>query len=383
MSSMRALLLVLAVAGCKDAVVIGGGDGGAAHLPLGTIAFAPATVLTGTVRPEGIAAADLDGDGRVDLVAASNAGQALVLYARDATGGFLPGKGLDTVGVAPAGVAVGQLDGKQGPDIVTGVADGVDYFLSTGGGGFAAQPPLAGPSTLQVPLADLDGDGDLDLFAPDSTSNLAHVFLGDGKGGFTAHGQASYFTNAQFVALGSLDGDGRPDVVLANSTAVDLVRGDGKGGFLAATRLVDGPALSITPGGIAIADFDGDAAGHLDVAYADKQPAEGALRMLLGRGDGTFDAGPTSAAVADGYDLAAGDLDWDGRPDLVLTSFSGDSVTVLHNDGQARFSTVATLPVGHQPRHVLLADLDGDDKLDIVTSDNMSGRLSVMLNQSH
>jgi hypothetical protein len=162
------------------------------------------------------------------------------------------------------------------------------------------------------------------------------------------------------VVSGDLTGDGVPDVA-ANSASDDLVivfEGDGAGSLTDVGRYHVGP----TPATVVAADIDLD--GDLDLLAPD---GTGSISILLGAGDGSFSAGTPVAVGSEAGDVAVGDIDPDGIPDLVVATPFRPSFTVLRGDGAAGFEPLAIVPIGSRgTSRVALSDLDGDGTLDVV-----------------
>jgi hypothetical protein len=168
------------------------------------------------------------------------------------------------------------------------------------------------------------------------------------------------------LAVGDLNGDGRPDVVTANTvvpgSSVSVLMGRGSGFF---TSRVDLPT-NITATCVALADLDGD--GRLDLMVGGGG-AEGA-QWRRGNGDGTFGS---ALPIATGYaasSIAAGDLDGDGIPDLAIASdWPTGSIRILRGLGGGAFATPIVRSYGTQGRSIRIADLDGDGRPDVYTAD--------------
>lgn len=248
-------------------VALGNGDG---------TFQAQSAVATGFDHPYATAAADVNGDGSLDLVVA-NTGQ----YAGGNTVSILLGNGDGTF--------------QQRTDYGTGV------------------------SPFDVAVADLNGDGKLDLATANADSNSASVLLGNGDGTFQA--QATYATGSYpfAISVGDLDGNGIPDLAMTNyqNNSVSVLKGNGDGTFQAQVSYSTGnagPPIHIENG-----DLDGD--GNADLVIANGSTS---VAILLGNGDGTFQ--PQSAYGVVGSDVAIGDLNGDGRRDLVTNAGGGVSV---------------------------------------------------------
>jgi uncharacterized protein (TIGR03437 family) len=379
---------------------------------------------------QSISLADLDGDGKLDLIAAfanvstpGPADRGVWSFAGNGDGTFQTGKRQVLIsGVQPTRqtISIGDLNGDHIPDIVL-AAPGLDLdvFLGNGDGSFQTKAlPVGSSSTCADPasaaIADLNGDGksDLVLGSCDNQATVA-IALGNGDGTFqtpTVY-PALYpgypVGSAAMVAVGDLNGDGTPDIVTAGGT---ILFGDGKGGVasradyepnLAGASLGDflstgaGPILIGTS--VMLGDFDGD--GKTDIlfglgnaGYLSGNANSPALSVLFGSGSGVFTGAPVSAvpipSSAFTYSgplpppvgaLIAADYNGDGNPDIASVTFSQTSdnggnvqLTVLRGlrDGQFSSGTTQTFP--HAGAFLLRAAVSGDfnhdGKLDLAVA---------------
>jgi hypothetical protein len=280
---------------------------------------------------------------------------------------------------SPQDIAEGDLNGDGAPDIVVsdGAGNGVDVLLNNGHGGFDA--PVfystgANSDPQGVALADLTGDGNLDLIVADAGTSSISVFLGKGDGTFeppVTYPSAGDYTDA--VAVGDVNGDGKLDVVafdaLSDDVSVFLGNGDGTLNKPVAYT-ADMPGIDAFSNDILLADFSGD--GKLDVAVSDPT---GGVAILPGNGDGTFGTPvqipfnvPEGAYV---WGIAAADLTGNGKTDLVATSQSTFSVFVFLNQGDYKFqaSSIGLPALGDAlfyARNVAIGDFNGDGIPDLV-----------------
>ena len=238
-------------------------------------------------------------------------------------------------------------------------------------------------------VADINHDGRPDLITLQHNSGSGYVFLNNGKGTFGVPLQ--FFDQGQMpaaLAVGDVNGDGKLDIVLANTTSSDIytsgtytgsvtvLLGDGKGRFTYAAP----SAQFIFPNAassLALADVNGD--GKVDIvavpAYAGK------LFVARSYGNGNFGLAqsyfvpPTLGSVS--HKVAAGDINGDGKPDVVVTDPWVNSVSVLLNNGTGTFGAAQTYAVGGTPTALGVGNVNGDGKLDIVTA-NSNGTVSVL-----
>lgn len=252
-------------------------------------------------------------------------------------------------------------------------------------------------------LADVTGDGNLDLLVTSASPSpeFVSVFPGNGLGKFTST-PASYVsvapaTGPSNVQLGDVNGDGQLDLLVAcfssaNSVGAVAVRlGDGAGGF----RKPPAPLASEVylnhnyNNGVAVGDVNND--GQLDFVACSGSSLGGITNYLsvrLGTGTGAFTAGPEAAYPTDNHPagIALGDLNGDGQLDVaVCSNANGNRVGIRLGDGQGRFTPPATravLTAGSTPFGVLLADVDADGDLDLLLPNAAERSITVRLNGS-
>jgi hypothetical protein len=316
-----------------------------------------------------MALADFDGDGRLDIVVSRPNRVDLSFLAGKGDGTFAAATTVSTSAVSPAHFAAADYDEDGRLDIAFDGPQGVNVMRGHGDGTFGAPAAVSRVTdgTSAMVARDIDGDGHADLLGIVSFENAVAVALGRGDGTFVPPAIFPVGTSPEAVTVGDLDGDGRLDLVATNvgSDDVSLLLGTGGGTFRPGGRYVAGssPAFS------ALGDVDGD--GTLDLVVADQDignQSGGEVSVLPGHGDGTF-AGARSVPLAgtEPRAVALGDVDGDGRLD-VLTGNSAGSVTVARGDGRGMFAAPALLDLGSlaTATAAALADLDGDGRMDLV-----------------
>ena len=282
-------------------------------------------------------------------------------------------------------VAVGDFnrDGKPDLAVVSQVGTTgniVGVLLGNGDGTFQNQVGYAVGNTPQsVAVGDFNGDGKLDLVVTNTADGTISVLLGNGDG--TLQNQVTYVTGKgpYSVAVGDFNGDGKLDLVVTNTDlavanapgAVNVLLGNGNGTFQNQVTYATGN----NPLSVAVGDFNGDGKLDLVVANYDAFTSTNTVSVLLGNGDGTFQNQVTYATTAESISVAVGDFNGDGKPDLAVAS---GAVNVLLGNGDGTFQNQVTYSTGDSAYSVVVADFDGDGKLDLAVANGDDNTVSVL-----
>lgn len=281
-------------------------------------------------------AADFDGDGRLDLVSASSNDNAVSWFRNE-------GKNPET-GAVEFSIKKQITWNSLGSRIVT--------------------------------VADIDGDGDVDVVGASYYDSSLRWFENDGEGGFTPHLISSGVNEGQGVTVADIDNDGTPDVISASSgdNTIALFRNiDGKGSFCEIKEVVDDNAIGART--VVAADLNGD--GWIDLASASKD--DSTVAWYPNDGTGHF---PTKIIISAGeeskgaYSLVAADIDQDGFNDLVVASNGNDHVSLWRNDGQGNFTKTLIFGNADFVLSVTAVDFDRDGDIDVASASFFDGHIN-------
>jgi hypothetical protein len=290
---------------------------------------------SGGKTANGLAASDLNLDGTPDLVVtnSTNNGQSAVGVLRGrGDGTFLPAVTFSTEDLATR-LSLGDFNNDGRPDVAVTChgADSVDVLLGNGDGALqAAVSYKVGLNPRSVQTGDLNGDGRLDLTVDNGNGASYSVLLGAGNGAFLPAQTYGLGFQPWGHALADVNKDGRLDLVVANPGAgsVGVLLGNGDGTFQAPVAYPVGGTLAAYP---VVADFNRDRRPDIAVVGSYTHDGTQPVSVLLGKGDGTFQSFQ-DYPVAASLGLAAGDLNNDRYPDLVVAPSLSSSVVVLLND---------------------------------------------------
>jgi hypothetical protein len=355
----------------------------------GTGTFVTAPAATANVLPSALAAGDFTGNGKQDIVATGIGGNAVVLIS-NGDGTFRAGPTL-TVAGTPASVVVGDFIGNGKQDIAIGTDAGtIDVFLGNGNGTFQAPKVFnLGSSTVirSMVAGDFNHDGKLDLavttmLQDGNETGQVTVLLSNGNGTFHKAGSTNVGVDAEGLAVADLNGDGNLDLVTTSflpdgSRDVKVLLGNGNGTFKAPITLTPGTRAD----SVGVGDFNGD--HKQDLVLVDR--FNDTVTVLPGNGNGTFGSPLTTKVPSPIPGLggpAVGDFFGDGKISVAVTTGLG-TVDVLRGNGDGTFQAPVSYLVdfhGQEPSTVIAGDFNGDGKPDLAASNFLSGDVSVLIN---
>lgn len=343
--------------------------------------------------PRWVTVADVNHDGNPDLVVANDEDETITVLLGDGKGAFHPSPGSPfAAGHLPNDIAAADMNGDGILDLVIANHQSpyLTVLLGDGKGGFRPAPgsPFdvhSNPHPHGVVVADFNGDGKADAVTDSWGSNQIELLLGDGTGRLRTPGRYFAVGHRPYERLRSADfnHDGIPDVVTSNldDGTVSILLGDGKGGFRNAAGSPF-PA-GAKPWQIAVDDFDGD--GNPDLILIPYQrdiasPKENAVTVLLGDGKGGFKPMTGSPFSLEGCrgpnGVAAGDLRGDGSRAIVVTCAESRSLSVFER-GHDRKIAVSSIPSRGGWGGVAVARLTDDHRAQIITADADAGTVTI------
>lgn len=270
--------------------------------------------LNYTVGPGATAviAGDFNGDGRTDLAVVCSGDNNVYVLNGNGIGAFNNG-GIYPVASSPSTIAAGDFTGNGVADLVVTTSNGISVLIGTLGGGFL--PSVFYPTGLSsgVAVGDFNADGLADLAI--STPSGVAVMLGLGNGTFQP--KVSYPTGVGGgpVVVADFNGDGKQDIAASAGQSVSIILGNGDGTFKNAVQSIAGPTNTFVQT-MAIGDFDGDGKVDLAVVSSSGVPSSASVNVLIGNGNGLFQAPQVNNVIAVGF-AGVADFNNDGTADLV------------------------------------------------------------------
>ncbi len=341
----------------------------------GSFSAATALDVPATVEYVSLEVDDLNGDGHLDLMAGVSTFNEVLVKLGNGDGTFGASATYGAV-IDPSALSAEDFDGDGDLDLAvkggSSSSRNFEVLFGNGDGTFPVHPdyPLDQQTARSIDLADVDGDGDLDVGVAYSgitatDQGYVSVLLGNDDGSFAAPLTYPAGLRSSFVRFRDLNGDGTLDLVVANEgSGLSVLLGAGGGMFGPATQYGTG----LFPAGFDVGDVDGN--GTLDVVVAHRG---GGLTVLPGNGDGTFGSGASLFSSTDFSSVALGDVDGDGVLDIAAKYSSYAFVAVSLGSGDGSFAPMSQLATGNRDGDVLFADVDGDGDLDLATGSRNSG----------
>jgi Bacterial Ig-like domain (group 3)/FG-GAP-like repeat len=330
--------------------------------------------------PTQVAVGDFNEDGIPDMAVTASADNAIDIFLGKGDGNFASARRVPVSTSTPVALVEGDFNHDGHLDLAVlnsppGAQGSVSILLGQGSGLFSLFKTYSvgnGPTALAV--ADFDGDSNLDLAVVvsnqqggSSIPGVVTILLGQSDGSFQAQSTLySIGLNAQSIAIGDFNGDGRPDLAVVSGTGsqqnqVSIFLNEGAGTFQSIAGVPVSASGVLTS--IAAADFDGD--GNQDLAFTLANNSASSLLVYGGAGNGSFHLISTLFPGQNPSWVVAGDVNGDGRPDLMVANSTDSTVSTFLNNGSGTFQAQTIVSVGATPAALALADLNADGKPDL------------------
>lgn len=291
-------------------------------------------------------------------------------------------------------LAEGDLSGDGKVDIVYSHFTGnyITVYKNTTAAGGAVSFTSGFSQSLVNPIcvktADINGDGWLDLIAANSTLDVVYVLRNNTASGFFGFAlPVSFGTGAEprKITIADIDKDGKADIITANQTgnSISILRNTSVGNTISFATKVDF-TTALTPEGVSAGDLNNDGKTDMMVACSDANVVS-VFKNTSVPGAVSLDPKADYGVGSFPWDVAAADIDGDGKPDMVSSSTGPNTVSVFRNTSSSGISFAARVQLGttSSPRGLTINDFDGDGKPDIVTANYFSSsNVSVLKNTS-
>lgn len=361
-----AVVLAATLAGTAPQVAAQEGD------VVAQLRLAPRLAIPVAGGAHSVVAEDISGDGHLDLLVATAKANEVALLLGKTDGSFEPPRRF-AVGTMPKYAVTADFNGDGVRDLVVAEQDNnsIGILLGSGGGSFRERVGYDSCHGVhEVVVADFNADGKDDVAAAcHGPENFLSVFPGVGDGTLGPRQDLHAGREPASLAAADMDGDGRPDLVIANraSDTVSILLSLPDGSFRQATNVATGHA----PHAVRVADLDQD--GHPDIITANDEGTS--VSVLWGMEDG-FEAHTDLPARSQPKSIAAADINGDGLRDLLVTNTTypvcctaaGSTLGVYLNGGDRNFRGPQEFFVGGNPFSLWIGDLDGDGHADVTTA---------------
>jgi hypothetical protein len=302
----------------------------------GNITFAPKTDYPTGIEPVSVAVADIDGDGKKDIVVANNGSFTVSIFRNISSPGSISFDArIDLPAAVPFMVCIADLDKDGRPDLVTAnmVSNSISIFRNTGGVGnisFAARTDFpTGSEPISVGIADMDGDTKPDLAVSNSISDNVTIFRNNSSPGIISlMNIANYATGSEpgKIVMADIDGDGKPDMNLTSGGAISVYKNSSTAGNISFATPVN---FTNANSAISIADIDGD--GKPDIAAVKNSDTLSIIRNISTTGNIQFEPEAKVKTSSFPHSMTISDLDGDNMPDITTANQFANSISIIRN----------------------------------------------------
>ncbi|MEW8667765.1 MAG: FG-GAP-like repeat-containing protein, partial [Candidatus Thiodiazotropha endolucinida] len=332
----------------------------------GPPSFTAHTITSSANGAAGVSTVDMDGDGDLDVVSASQNDNKIAWYENDGSQNFTAHT-ISTSANTAFAVTTADVDGDGDMDVLSASIgdDKIAWYENDGNENFTAHTiTLSADIAASVAAADVDGDGDIDVLSASVGDDRVVWYENDGNENFTTRTITSSASGASFVGTVDLDEDGDLDVLSTSAYdgRVAWYENDGNENFT--TRTVTTSAYEARQ--VIAADVDGD--GDLDLLSASRSTDK--LAWYENNGSESFTLRTITAAAGPVNAVAAADIDNDGDLDVISASTTDDNLVWFENDGSENFTANTIGGTTGDVYSVAVADMDGDGDVDVLATDD-------------
>jgi len=359
----------------------------AAHPAPAQVPFTLSCLLTNGGAVRSVTTMDVNNDGKPDLICVRASASFVYVWTNNGAGLFVSNAAY-AVGSHPNQVIAADVNNDGKLDVITAnVGNSLSVLTNDGNGGFALASTLPLPASTQplsVAAGDLNGDGQPDLISANSLLATVTEWTNSGGGIFVSNlslsvGSAGY-TVPQWVAIADVNGDGKADIICACNNSdtyyLHLWTNNGAGGFAPAP--VPFPSSVLGYLCVVPADVNGD--GKVDLILIASEIGSSGVMVMLNNGTGGFGISGYYPAGNTPYAAVVADVNGDGQLDVITPNHGDNTLTVLTNNGTGIFGSNTTVHVGSGPESAAAADLNGDGRMDLIAGNWNDGTLSVFTN---
>jgi hypothetical protein len=339
--------------------------------------FVEAARLSCDKIPGKLRAADLDNDGKVDIVSLCREVDGIRVMFNKGKAEFEEGLLLKTHGYGPWDLILADFnrDNKIDIAVVNTFSNDMAVFYNQGNRKFSAPAMFpAGAGPMGMCTGDFNGDGYMDIAVVTKGFPAVLVYMNDGKGGFLKPKAYTVAPSPYDISSRDINGDGAPDLVMTNleSDRGTILINNGDGTFRKPQEfpLLLAKALTQEP-----IDVNGD--GKTDIVAVNT--ASDDLAVFLNEGGDKFKQLKNIAVGPTPTDKIFADFNHDGKVDIAVT-LDGGEVAIMMNNGDGTFTKSQTIPVGKNPTSPVAADFDGDGTIDLAIANRYSFDISILLN---
>lgn len=342
------------------------------------VSFESATPFATPSQPDGVAAADFNADGNLDLAVTTDAPDKITLLMGNGLGGFAPGATILTGnGTGPGYIVAADMDNDGDQDLVVALHNSaaVRVYINSAGTFAQGAQGATGADPRGLALGHFDGNGLLDVASANRDGNNATILLNQG-GSFSVTNVA-VGAEPRRIASADFDAVNGPDLVVTNhdDRTLSILSNNGAGGFSVSATLNVNP--NTRPEGVTTADMDGD--GDADIVAATNGDGLNFTTVFINSG-GSFTRFDYTTPGSQSQDVIAADFDIDGDMDVLVSNDSTNNVVAMENGGAGALAAGQVIRVGATPEALATGDFDNDGAIDAAVTARDSDQTWVLIN---